>query len=524
MTSLTLAFLMTLLSAGLALALARLVEARFPARHSVPLWRAARLAALSPVAIAGLGWMASLAPAPARGEPWPSAGDGSMPLALLDFTPVMAAMSESAAALPGWLVPGAGLVYAAGLTVSVSRMVARRRALRRLLAAARPAGPGLSRIAQRWRERLDLPDDTGPVCVIDAAVSPFVAGVRPVIVAPETLETSPSAEFAIAHEVMHIRRGDEQDRVIGEILAAVFWFNPLVRAVERRLAGARELACDGDLLAFFDRAQARCYAAAIADAAPAAPASAFLSDLRDLRRRRIEAVLHPAQRPARGVTLAAAAGLLIAAGGPASGVALALNGGAGPDDATVRQVSPQTLSAPVGEAVLRIQEHLQVGDQQGVLARTGPLLERDLSAYERSVVLRLEAASLFGLDRYAQSAARFEQAIETGALTAHDEGGVHLNVLQLHAVLENFDQAADHADQMLALGYDLPDFQKITVAQVYSQAGRHEDALPLAEEGIAAQETPSAVQLLFLEHLYQELGREADRARVQARREALEDE
>ena len=517
----------TIATAGLGYGLALAVEPRLPARSGVWIWRAARLAAVSPPLVAALGGIGSALASGLSVGALPvaeRAGDpvAAGPVPVFDLTLVLAAVSGAASRTPDWVIVVLAGAYAAGVLAAGLRMALGRRAVRRILAASRPAGPELEKVAARWRSRLGLAGDLCPIRLVDANISPFVAGLRPVIVAPESLEAGASAEFAIAHECMHVRRGDERDRLLGEGLAALLWFNPFAACIERRLAGARELACDADLLKQLQPGQARAYAAAIAAAAPTAPASAFLTDLPDLRRRRIEAVLQPAASRAGPATLAAAAGLALCAAAPGAALALAFNSAGLQDAEPVRQVSPRALSEPVGQAVLDIQALMDDGDHEAMLARTQNLLDGALTAYERSVVLRLEANALFQLNRYGDSVERFEQAIETGALTAMEEGALHLNAAQLHAVLGQSEQAAAHVDQLLALGYPVPDFQKLFLAQVYVQVGRHADALALAEEGVASRDEPGVDDLALLEFIYQQLGREQDAARIRARREALQ--
>jgi beta-lactamase regulating signal transducer with metallopeptidase domain len=518
----------TIATAGLGYGLALAAEPRLPARSGVWIWRAARLAAVSPPLVAALGGIGSALASRLPAGALPIAERAvdpvtAAPVPVFDLTLALTAVSGAASRMPDWLIAALAGAYAAGVLAAGLRMAVRRRAVRRILAASRPAGPQLEQVAARWRSRLGLAGDLCPIRLVDANISPFVSGLRPVIVAPERLEAGASAEFAIAHECMHVRRGDERDRFLGEGLAALLWFNPFVAGIERRLAGARELACDADLLEQLQPGQARAYAAAIADAAPPAPASAFLTDLHDLRRRRIEAVLKPAASRAWPATLAAAAGLALCAAAPGAALALAFNSAGLQDAEPVRQVSPRVLSEPVGEVVLQIQTLMDDGEHEAVLARTQALLDGALTAYERSVVLRLEANALFQLDRYGDSVARFEQAIETGALTPEEEAAMYLNALQLHMVLENYALGAEYADRYLAYDPPLDTRRKITLAQIFVQSERYEDALPLAEDGLAELEEPTADQLALLEFIYQELGREADRDRVRARREAMDE-
>ena len=83
------------------------------------------------------------------------------------------------------------------------------------------------------------------------------------------------ARVVLCHELAHVRRGDWAVQFAGELLRAVFWFNPLTWIVCRRLRDEAEHACDDVVL----RAGVRDHAYVeqvlgirmVADAAPSWP-------------------------------------------------------------------------------------------------------------------------------------------------------------------------------------------------------------------------------------------------------------
>lgn len=98
------------------------------------------------------------------------------------------------------------------------------------------------------------------------ATEPMVVGLfRPVILMPERYAQSLDAaelETVFAHELEHVRRRDNITAAIHELIAAIFWFDPLHWIARRRLLELRERACDQRVL---DRGcPARAYAAALA--------------------------------------------------------------------------------------------------------------------------------------------------------------------------------------------------------------------------------------------------------------------
>lgn len=81
---------------------------------------------------------------------------------------------------------------------------------------------------------------------------PFVTGlVRPTIVVPAWFEedyTRIEARDALAHELMHVRRGDLWALQFSELFVAVLWFNPLAYIARNAFRTDQESACDADVL------------------------------------------------------------------------------------------------------------------------------------------------------------------------------------------------------------------------------------------------------------------------------------
>ena len=74
--------------------------------------------------------------------------------------------------------------------------------------------------------------------------TPFVLGVfRPTVYLPFSVEDA-DAEYIIAHEKAHIRRGDHLVKPFAYLLLSVYWFNPLMWAAYILICRDIELACD----------------------------------------------------------------------------------------------------------------------------------------------------------------------------------------------------------------------------------------------------------------------------------------
>jgi beta-lactamase regulating signal transducer with metallopeptidase domain len=82
---------------------------------------------------------------------------------------------------------------------------------------------------------------------------PFVTGLfRPVVVMPAWFEddyTPMEARAALAHELMHVRRGDLWALQVSELFVAAMWFNPLAYIARNAFRTDQEAACDADVLA-----------------------------------------------------------------------------------------------------------------------------------------------------------------------------------------------------------------------------------------------------------------------------------
>lgn len=133
-----------------------------------------------------------------------------------------------------WLAVAAAMLARAYLSYS---------RLRRQLADAVPAVEGIYRSAK-----------------VD---TPFVLGlVHPLIYLPEGLEGK-AADIVIRHERAHIRRRDNWWMLVGYILRAVYWFNPLIWLAYSRFRRDIEAACDESVIRGMDKEQRRAYSTAL---------------------------------------------------------------------------------------------------------------------------------------------------------------------------------------------------------------------------------------------------------------------
>lgn len=218
------------------------VRRLFGARVAYALWW------LLPVAM-----LAVLLPAPAHAPAAielgrVSAGAG-LPLTVPADT---AAMSFELA----WLWPVLTTLWLAGCTGALARMALQQRRFRRALGTLEP-----------------LRDDLWRAAAKDGL--PAVVGLRARIVLPADFEYryAPQQQaLVLAHERVHVRRGDVYCNLGFALLCALQWFNPLLRLAQRAYRLDQELACDACVLAMHPQSR-RSYGEALLGSSSAFPAA-----------------------------------------------------------------------------------------------------------------------------------------------------------------------------------------------------------------------------------------------------------
>lgn len=224
------------LAAGLALGVVLVL--RVPARRRLGAAFAYRLWLLVPVAVS-----ATLVPAPVRPLlPALVAEPTAMPAgATIDLR---AAIAESA---PVDWQPYLLALWIGGALALFATFVHQQRRYTRNLGALSANGDGILR-AQAT---------TG---------CPALVGMlRPRIVVPGDFEsryTAAERELVLAHERMHLARGDAQINAFAAFVRCLNWFNPLIHFAASRFRFDQEIACDAAVMSRFPEAR-RCYADAM---------------------------------------------------------------------------------------------------------------------------------------------------------------------------------------------------------------------------------------------------------------------
>ena len=212
--------------------------------------RQALLLAL-PVSILAAPWVPGLlAPRPAPVGPVLSVNGAEMVPSVADGIPLGADPGRGvdiALVLLGAATVAIVLLAIGRLAVLVTDL----RQLRRLRQmAARVADPAPRRRLRTLAEQLGV---RRPVELLEGPPdsAPMTFGAwRPVIMVPRVLPGSPeSLDAVLAHELIHIRRGDYSWALLDCLVSAAFAFHPLVWVLRRGIERCRETSCDAEVLA-----------------------------------------------------------------------------------------------------------------------------------------------------------------------------------------------------------------------------------------------------------------------------------
>jgi beta-lactamase regulating signal transducer with metallopeptidase domain len=214
------------------------------------------------------------------------------------------------------------LLYLGGVAMAAGRLGAGLWTLRRWTRDARPVDcPVWTEAFGRVREAAGAPARLR-LLLAEEVPSPLSWGLfQPVIlIDPDSIDHEEDAEAILAHELAHVVRRDWAVLMLARIAVGLFWFNPLVRLLERELVQQAEEAADIEAARRIEPAR---YAQTLVHwaqfaAAGSIPAHAIAPGARALTRR-VRAILDARQR-----AIPAGSGWALAAMGGCSSFALAV--------------------------------------------------------------------------------------------------------------------------------------------------------------------------------------------------------
>jgi beta-lactamase regulating signal transducer with metallopeptidase domain/biotin carboxyl carrier protein len=244
------------------------------ARPSLPMSTEGPVAAAAPLPaqtrFALLPSMAALAPVPATPA---TPGASGMPVppipAIASRAGAPSAQGDAAGSTAvAWLAALSLLLYAAGLLATLARLQRTRRLWAGLLATAQRLDT--ARLAARGgftAPQLAALDSLRlTVLETEAAISPLLIGImKRRLLLPRHLRgfTPEQQTLVIEHELYHWRRRDPLWQSLSAALQIIFWFNPAMRWMGRRLSWAQELGCDSQVLAGRPQQQRKLYASSL---------------------------------------------------------------------------------------------------------------------------------------------------------------------------------------------------------------------------------------------------------------------
>lgn len=113
------------------------------------------------------------------------------------------------------------------------------------------ASPKLRELTSRLASDLGIRRNVRLV-ISSQPVGPAIIGIwQPILLLPEALlheETVDSLEPILAHELLHVHRGDTWVAILETVVRAVWWFHPQIQRAADAMSQAGELCCDQDVL------------------------------------------------------------------------------------------------------------------------------------------------------------------------------------------------------------------------------------------------------------------------------------
>ncbi|MEX2121988.1 MAG: M56 family metallopeptidase [Pirellulales bacterium] len=292
---------------------------------------------------------------PARGQPLPRTSPDSARSSLEVRTADPAVMPGAVPTRITHLGAVLGMVWLAGAAVYAGLVsVTAAGCWRTIRYSQVPVDESLTALAAELGGRLGIRRSVR-LSVISEPLGPMTYGWRrPTVVMPRALVASRSRdqlEPLLAHELVHVRRGDALIGLVQIIVQCLWWFHPLVWWANRRIAYERERCCDEEVVAGLAY-QPGWYARSLVGVLHLKRQLRWLSALPGVRlfeltKRRLEHLMlhsdHFRTRMPRRYWLVLIAGVLMLA--PGAGRSGGADGDAG--DTTVIEAAPPAQESPL---------------------------------------------------------------------------------------------------------------------------------------------------------------------------------
>lgn len=165
---------------------------------------------------------------------------------------VAAALSSQSTAAPRWLTVCV-VCWISGMLVTSTIIVFRWRSLLiRLNRASVPVPTEIETMLDHLCRQLGVSRRKFRICVTSDSAGPAVVGLRrPTIVLPQCLVQQNQPKYlepVLAHELIHIRRGDLFVSFLLILVRIMLWFHPIIRLLSALLNRETERSCDDEVL------------------------------------------------------------------------------------------------------------------------------------------------------------------------------------------------------------------------------------------------------------------------------------
>ena len=213
------------------------------------------------------------------------------------------ARRASARPAVSWTSGFVGLWMCGTLLVILFHGVAHVRFRQRLARASEEPGEELIAQVAALAKRVGL-RRSPQIVLTSLPMSPAVFGVRrPLIVLPKSIlrdGASHNLETVLAHELIHVRRGDPPHALLQLAGVSLWWWNPCVWLASRSATRERERCCDEEVLGTLEyppEFYAQCMLDMLrAQVRPTIAAGSLALTALPVTRRRLESIMNPGRR------------------------------------------------------------------------------------------------------------------------------------------------------------------------------------------------------------------------------------
>lgn len=172
------------------------------------------------------------------------------------------------------------------------------------------------------------------------------------------------------------------------------------------------------------------------------------------------------------------------------------------------------MTSAIGEQVLRARELMDNEQFAEAITVLNAVMGREMTPYERSVVLRMRGGAYYNNDNTPRAIDDFLAAIATNALVRDEIITMRTNVGQMMLVTDRIDEGIRQLEMAISAGAELTPNLARMMAQAYIQAERLQDGLRYAEFFYTNTPRKTEGDFSLMQYYYNQLDRVQDELRV----------